>query len=207
MQEKIKLKGKEKLLQDILRVVLFSDFAVILKGMYNQSKNIDQDNILVPSFLILSIFFCSIYGINAFTSGNLVNNWADVSASQLDAFLKLSEKEKLNYTNKGFHQASLFNASVGAALPLLSGCAPKMNTSPRLEARTGTDERGRGKYGSATRSVGAAQPDSVVAADLASPVLFPIMAVASSLHDDGVGAGPGRFRIACCCGCSCGRLC
>jgi hypothetical protein len=40
----------------------------------------------------------------------LVNNWAEISATQLEKFLKLSETEKSNYTTKGFQQASLFNA-------------------------------------------------------------------------------------------------
>jgi hypothetical protein len=115
MQEKIKLKGKEKLLQDILRVVLFSDFAVILKGMYNQSKNIDQDNILVPSFLILSIFFCSIYGINAFTSGNLVNNWASTNIfNHIYNFftykLGFSSSKAQNYTIRIFGSFTLLIA-------------------------------------------------------------------------------------------------
>lgn len=41
---------------------------------------------------------------------NQVNNWAEISASQIESFLKLSESEKINYTNKGFQQASLFNS-------------------------------------------------------------------------------------------------
>jgi hypothetical protein len=107
MQEKIKLKGNEKILQDILRVILFTDFAVILKGMYNQSKNIDQDYILGPSCLILSISVCSIYGINAFTSGNLVNNWANTDIfNYLYTFftykLGYSSLKAKNYTIRTF---------------------------------------------------------------------------------------------------------
>jgi glycosyltransferase involved in cell wall biosynthesis len=44
------------------------------------------------------------------SQSNLVNNWAEISATQLETFLKLSETEKSNYTTKGFQQASLFNA-------------------------------------------------------------------------------------------------
>ena len=62
-----------------MRIIIFSDISVILKGMYNQSNNIDQDYILIPIFLILSILFFSIYSINAFTSGNVVNNWANTN--------------------------------------------------------------------------------------------------------------------------------
>lgn len=76
MREKFKLRPIEKIEQDILRVILILDFTVIAKGIYNQSNNIDQDNILFPAFLILSILFCLIYTINSFTAGNLVKNWA-----------------------------------------------------------------------------------------------------------------------------------
>jgi len=107
MQEKIKLKGNEKILQDILRIILFTDFAVILKGMYNQRNNIDQDYILGPSFLILSILVCCIYGINAFTAGNLVNNWANTDIfNLLYAFfnnkLGYSRLKAKNYTIRIF---------------------------------------------------------------------------------------------------------
>lgn len=76
MREKFKLSSIEKIEQDILRVILVLDFTVIAKGIYNQSNNIDQDRILFPAFLTLSILFCLIYTINSFTTGNLVKNWA-----------------------------------------------------------------------------------------------------------------------------------
>lgn len=68
MPEKFKLSAIEKIEEDILRIILVSDFTVIGKGMYNQSNNIDQDNILFPAFLILSILFCLIYTINSLTT-------------------------------------------------------------------------------------------------------------------------------------------
>jgi glycosyltransferase involved in cell wall biosynthesis len=46
------------------------------------------------------------------SQSNLVKNWAEISASQLDAFLNSSETEKLNYTNKGFQQAALFQPEI-----------------------------------------------------------------------------------------------
>ena len=39
-----------------------------------------------------------------------INNWAEIAAVQLDTVVQFSEAEKLNYINKGFQQASLFNA-------------------------------------------------------------------------------------------------
>ncbi len=44
------------------------------------------------------------------SKSNLVNNWAEIAAVQLDTVVRFSETEKINYTNKGFQQASLFNA-------------------------------------------------------------------------------------------------
>jgi len=41
---------------------------------------------------------------------NWVNKWADAAAIQLDNVVRFSEAEKINYVNKGFQQASLFNA-------------------------------------------------------------------------------------------------
>jgi glycosyltransferase involved in cell wall biosynthesis len=46
------------------------------------------------------------------SQSNLVKNWAEISASQLDAFLNSSETEKINYTNKGFQQAALFQPEI-----------------------------------------------------------------------------------------------
>ena len=41
---------------------------------------------------------------------NLINNWAEIAAVQLDTVVRFSKAEKINYINKGFQQASLFNA-------------------------------------------------------------------------------------------------
>jgi glycosyltransferase involved in cell wall biosynthesis len=46
------------------------------------------------------------------SQSNLVKNWAEISASQLDAFLNSSETEKLNFINKGFQQAALFQPEI-----------------------------------------------------------------------------------------------
>jgi glycosyltransferase involved in cell wall biosynthesis len=41
---------------------------------------------------------------------NLIKNWAEIAAVQLDTVVRFSKAEKINYINKGFQQASLFNA-------------------------------------------------------------------------------------------------
>ena len=45
--------------------------------MYNESNNINKNNILAPNFLIISFIFCIVYGVNAFTTGNVVKNWVN----------------------------------------------------------------------------------------------------------------------------------
>jgi hypothetical protein len=45
--------------------------------MYNESNSINQNEILVPNFLILAFLFCLIYGIDAFTTGNVVQRWVN----------------------------------------------------------------------------------------------------------------------------------
>jgi hypothetical protein len=77
MQQKHALNSIEIKEQEILRGLLVLLLATILKGLYNEAKNIDQNYVLVPALLIICILFCVIYGINAFTTGNLVNNWAN----------------------------------------------------------------------------------------------------------------------------------
>ena len=77
-RKKFKLNNKEKVQRKILNIIIVFIVLIIIKGIYNQSNNIDQDNILFPFFLILSIIFCAIYSFNAFTSGNIVRNWSSI---------------------------------------------------------------------------------------------------------------------------------
>jgi hypothetical protein len=77
MQQKRALNSIEIKEQEILRGLLVLLLATILKGLYNEAKNIDQNYVLVPALFIICILFCIIYGINAFTTGNLVNNWSN----------------------------------------------------------------------------------------------------------------------------------
>jgi ABC-type multidrug transport system permease subunit len=77
-RKKFKLNTKEQVQRKILNIIIVFIVLIIIKGIYNQSNNIDQDNILFPFFLILSIIFCAIYSFNAFTSGNIVRNWSSI---------------------------------------------------------------------------------------------------------------------------------
>ena len=77
MRKKSQLYSREIIWQDILRVLLLLIILIVLKGMYNESNNINQNNILVPNFLIIAFIFCIVYGVNAFTTGNVVKNWVN----------------------------------------------------------------------------------------------------------------------------------
>ena len=77
MRKKSQLYSREIIGQDILRVLLLLIILIVLKGMYNESNNINQNNILFPNFLIIAFIFCIVYGVNAFTTGNVVKNWVN----------------------------------------------------------------------------------------------------------------------------------
>lgn len=74
-RDNYKLEITEKQQQTALRFLLFIIAVSIIKGIYNSSRNIDQDGLLMPLLLFSSGFFCLIYGINAITKGNLVKRW------------------------------------------------------------------------------------------------------------------------------------
>ena len=71
------LTKNEKVLREVLRVLLFIIVIVNLYGMYNQDKGINQDHFLVPVFCTAAEIFFMIYIFNAFTTGNLVRRWAN----------------------------------------------------------------------------------------------------------------------------------
>ena len=107
MREKNKLNSREKIEQDILRVLIVLICSITIKGMYNESNNIDQNYILVPNFLIVSFLFCLIYGINAFTTGNVVQNWVNTRVfDALFIFIKtkkvISDDKAITLTTKLF---------------------------------------------------------------------------------------------------------
>ncbi len=78
MRKKFTLDIKEQLQRKVLNVLIVFIILVIVKGIFNQSNNINQDDILAPLFLGLTVVFCAIYSFNAFTSGNIVRNWSSL---------------------------------------------------------------------------------------------------------------------------------
>lgn len=107
MREKFDLNQKEEVQRKILFILLVSIFLIVIKGIYNQSNNINQDKVLTPAFLIASFSFCIIYSFNAFTTGNLVRNWSSYRIyNAIYNFLKnkkrMGDKEALRTTTKVF---------------------------------------------------------------------------------------------------------
>ncbi len=77
MINKFELNKVEKVERIFLRINGIAIAAIVIKGIYNQENNIDQDYVLYPAILILCTTFCSVYTVNAFISGNLVGNWGN----------------------------------------------------------------------------------------------------------------------------------
>lgn len=103
-REEYKLNSKEQVKQTILRILLFMSFVVVAKGIYNENKNINQDFLLWPIFSISSGFFCLIYSINAFTTGNLVRRW--VNDTIFNYFIFSIQKRKLMTEKKAIDLAT-----------------------------------------------------------------------------------------------------
>jgi len=76
MIKKHRLGLREKKLSKIIYLLLIFIGLILMKGMFNDAMNIDENKILLPSCLILCSIFCIIYSHNAFTAGNLVRNWS-----------------------------------------------------------------------------------------------------------------------------------
>lgn len=73
------LNNKEKIIREILRILLVIIFSIIIKGIYNESNRINEDHILVPICSTAGEVFFILYVINAFSSGNLVRRWVNDS--------------------------------------------------------------------------------------------------------------------------------
>ena len=118
MRKKNKLNSIEKREQEILRVLLVFIFSIGFKGMYNESNNIDQNYILIPIFITVSFLFCLIYGVNAFSTGNIVKNWVnyqifDSLANFIKIRKKVSDDKAITLTTKAF---GIFMLSIAAFL-------------------------------------------------------------------------------------------
>lgn len=107
MRQKFELNKVEQKMRKTLLLIMIAVTLLVVKGILNDSNDINQNNILAPSVLLLCIIFCTIYTINAFTTGNLVKNWSHPFIFELIIkFIKKSksieDKNAINVTTKIF---------------------------------------------------------------------------------------------------------
>ena len=76
MTPKYELNKVEERMRKALLLIMITITMLVVKGILNDSNNVNQNEILAPAVLLLCITFCIIYTINAFTSGNLVKSWS-----------------------------------------------------------------------------------------------------------------------------------
>ena len=101
------LTSNEKILREILRSLILIIFSIILIGISNQNRGINQDYILIALFSTVAEIFCILYIINAFTAGNLVRRWAnDLILAEVFNFFQnkkqTSDEKTLELTTKAF---------------------------------------------------------------------------------------------------------
>ena len=101
------LTSNEKILREILRSLILIIFSIILIGISNQNRGINQDYILIALFSTVAEIFCILYIINAFTAGNLVRRWAnDLILAEVFNFIQnkkqTSDEKTLELTTKAF---------------------------------------------------------------------------------------------------------
>jgi len=106
-KHKFELNKKEKGLKKAFICLLFCITLIILKGIYNQTIGIDEDQVLFPLLLILTAIFSIIYSINAFENGNLVNNLRATYISNFIIF-KLIKHYKMTYQNASKVTSKIF---------------------------------------------------------------------------------------------------
>ena len=97
-REMFPLTSNEKILREILRSLLLIIFSIILIGILNQNRGVNQDYILVPLVYTVAEIFCILYIINAFTTGNLVRRWANDSI-RTEIFNYIQNKKQTSNEN------------------------------------------------------------------------------------------------------------
>lgn len=90
MREYFQLNSKEKKQEWLMLTFAILSFVIIAKGIYNQYYKIDQDYILIPLYTAICSGFFLIYGINAFTKGDLTAKWTPNYIFQVVCFLTKS---------------------------------------------------------------------------------------------------------------------
>ena len=101
------LTSNEKILREILRSLGVIIISIILIGISNQNRGVNQDYILVPLVYTVAEIFCILYIINAFTTGRLVRRWANDSIrikvfNYIQNKKETSDEKTLELTTKVF---------------------------------------------------------------------------------------------------------
>lgn len=65
----------ERRIEWLLLVIALLSFAVVGKGIYNQSTGINQDSVLTPILFVLYGVFFLIIALNALSQRSLVRKW------------------------------------------------------------------------------------------------------------------------------------
>ena len=103
MQKGVKLNTREQILEWTLLglAVVFVVLCVI--GIINQSKGINGDDILVPSFFFsFGLFFLS-FGLNGLVKGQLIEKWTPyILYASIKAFARLFIKKKADTANNAW---------------------------------------------------------------------------------------------------------
>ncbi|HKZ68275.1 MAG TPA: hypothetical protein VJ111_18030 [Chitinophagaceae bacterium] len=87
MKEYFELDPNEKKQEWLLLSLAILVFLIIIKGVYNQQYNIDQDRILLPLLFFIGGTFFFIYGLNGLGKGNLTPKWTPFLIFQISIFL------------------------------------------------------------------------------------------------------------------------
>jgi hypothetical protein len=103
MQKGVKLNTREQILEWTLLglAVVFVVLCVI--GIINQSKGINGDDILVPSFFFsCGLFFLS-FGLNGLVKGQLIEKWTPyILYASIKAFARLFINKKADTANNAW---------------------------------------------------------------------------------------------------------
>jgi membrane protein CcdC involved in cytochrome C biogenesis len=95
MQQDVKLKSKEQKLELVLLSLFLFFIVVIIIGIVNQSRGINQDTILTPSFFFSGGIFFILFGFNGIARGQLIEKWTPwVLGSWIKAMTRLFVKQE-----------------------------------------------------------------------------------------------------------------
>lgn len=119
MKVKHVLTKKEQKLEWIILAIALLSFAIIGKGVYNETHSINQDYILLPILLLTYALFFSLLGSNAFFEGNVLRKWMPF----LFLGIKQASSGSLTEKSKSFKYAKILgfvNLFIGGILFILA---------------------------------------------------------------------------------------